>query len=370
MKEIIERGAASQIVHVFIPDSASSTGAGKTGLTFNSAGLKIVVMRPGEASPTKYLQSAGNIEDITTIGTYAAPTANKCRFREIDATDLPGWYETHFADALFDTSNNRRSLGGMISGAAGVAPTPFQIQLSDPAKGVGSPSNVDATVSSRASQASVDTIDDYIDTEMAAALAAVDTEITTILSRLPAALVGGRMDASVGAMVADVITAAAIASAAITSAKFAAGAIDAAAVAPNAIDADALATDAVTEIQSGLSTLNAAGVRTAVGLASANLDTQLAPLAVVPYKTGTVDDAAATPGQFVGAAGLSASDDIYNGCLIVPTSGALQGVPRAVSDYVGATRTFTFTGAAGQADAPWPAALANGVAFIIIGRVE
>ncbi len=35
---------------------------------------------------------------------------------------------------------------------------------------------------------------------------------------------------------------------------------------------------AVTAIQSGLSTLNAAGVRTAVGLASANLDTQLAAL--------------------------------------------------------------------------------------------
>lgn len=41
------------------------------------------------------------------------------------------------------------------------------------------------------------------------------------------------------------------------------------------IDANALKADAVTEIQSGLSTLNAAGVRTAIGLASANLDTQL-----------------------------------------------------------------------------------------------
>lgn len=45
--------------------------------------------------------------------------------------------------------------------------------------------------------------------------------------------------------------------------------------AANSITAAALATDAVTEIQSGLSTLTAAGVRTAIGLASANLDTQL-----------------------------------------------------------------------------------------------
>lgn len=139
MKEVIERGATSQITHVFIQDSASTTGAGKTGLTFNSAGLKIVVMRPGESGPTKYLQSAGNIEDITTLGTYAAPTASKCRFKEIDATDLPGWYEIHFADALYNTTSSRRSLGGMISGAAGTAPTPFQLQLADPVRGIGSP---------------------------------------------------------------------------------------------------------------------------------------------------------------------------------------------------------------------------------------
>lgn len=73
----------------------------------------------------------------------------------------------------------------------------------------------------------------------------VETDTADIQSRLPAALVSGRIDASVGAMATDTLTAA------------------------------ALAADAVTEIQSGLSTLTAAGVRTAVGLASANLDTQL-----------------------------------------------------------------------------------------------
>lgn len=80
------------------------------------------------------------------------------------------------------------------------------------------------------------------------------------------------------AIASDAITAAKIADGAIDAATFAAGAITASAIATNAIDADALAADAVTEIQSGLSTLDAAGVRTAVGLASANLDTQLADL--------------------------------------------------------------------------------------------
>jgi hypothetical protein len=50
---------------------------------------------------------------------------------------------------------------------------------------------------------------------------------------------------------------------------------------PNVVTASALATDAVAELQSGLSTLDAAGVRSAVGLASANLDTQIADLPTV-----------------------------------------------------------------------------------------
>ena len=56
------------------------------------------------------------------------------------------------------------------------------------------------------------------------------------------------------------------------------GAITAASIATDAIDGDAIAASAVTEIQAGLSTLDAAGVRSAVGLASANLDTQLSTI--------------------------------------------------------------------------------------------
>jgi hypothetical protein len=51
------------------------------------------------------------------------------------------------------------------------------------------------------------------------------------------------------------------------------------ALAANVITAAATAADFTTEIQAGLSTLDAAGVRAAVGLASANLDTQIATLA-------------------------------------------------------------------------------------------
>ena len=60
--------------------------------------------------------------------------------------------------------------------------------------------------------------------------ATVHSDLDDIQARLPAALVVGRMDSSVGAMAADVVTAAAIANGAIDAATFAAGAIDAAAM--------------------------------------------------------------------------------------------------------------------------------------------
>lgn len=94
-------------------------------------------------------------------------------------------------------------------------------------------------------------IDDFLDTEIAAikavtdmipnagALTTIQADLDNIQTRLPATLVSGRIDASVGAMAAGVVTAASIAT--------------------NAIDADALAADAVTEIGTGVIT---AGVLT------------------------------------------------------------------------------------------------------------
>lgn len=85
----------------------------------------------------------------------------------------------------------------------------------------------------------------------------------------------GNLSGSVGSVTGAVGS---IGSGGITSGSFAANSITASAIAADAIGASELAADAVTEIQTGLSTLDAAAVRTAVGLASANLDTQLAAI--------------------------------------------------------------------------------------------
>ena len=60
-------------------------------------------------------------------------------------------------------------------------------------------------------------------------------------------------------------------------------------LATDAVNAAALAADAVAEIQSGLSTLDAADIRSAVGLASANLDTQLEALPTAAENRAEMD---------------------------------------------------------------------------------
>ena len=80
---------------------------------------------------------------------------------------------------------------------------------------------------------------------------AIETDTQDIQSRLPAALVSGRMDSSVGNMESNVITSSVIAT----------GAITGSAIQTNAITDDKLAASAITEIQSGLAT--SAGVTAA-----------------------------------------------------------------------------------------------------------
>jgi hypothetical protein len=82
--------------------------------------------------------------------------------------------------------------------------------------------------------------------------AAIEVDTQDIQSRIPAALVSGRIDSSVGAMAANVLTATAINADAITAAKVAA--------------------DVTTEIQSGLAT--AANLATVAGY----LDTEIAAI--------------------------------------------------------------------------------------------
>lgn len=132
----------------------------------------------------------------------------------------------------------------------------------------------------------------------------IQADTDDIQNRLPAALVSGRIDASVGAMAAGVVTAAAIAT----------DAIDADAIADNAIDAGAIATDAITSAKMASSAISeiAVGVW---GNASRTLTSSLDPTAAdiadaVWDEDATAHQTQGTFGQAIGDPGAD-TDTIF-----------------------------------------------------------
>lgn len=96
----IWRYSGGAIIHVLIQGG----GLPITGLAFNSSGMQISLTRVGLATATAFTAAGGTIENITTLGTFAAPTAGKIRFKEYDATNCPGVYEVHIATGNIPTS--------------------------------------------------------------------------------------------------------------------------------------------------------------------------------------------------------------------------------------------------------------------------
>ena len=96
-------GATGVILRVQLSDSSQTiaNNLGLGGLTFSSTGLIISTICDNEASATAYTQAGGTIQGIATLGTFAAPSTNNCRFKEIDSTNFKGLYEIQLANARF-----------------------------------------------------------------------------------------------------------------------------------------------------------------------------------------------------------------------------------------------------------------------------
>jgi len=182
---------------VFIQDTTSAVGAGLTGLTFSTSGLSIHTIADNEASVTSYTAAGSTIETITTIGTFAAPTATKCRFKEIDSTNLPGWYEIQIADARWAVSGARAVQARVAVTGGFCAPVEIQLALFDVN---------DSTVQ-------LDDLASYIDTEVAAIynrigapinasiaadIAAVNALVTATAIRSALGLAAANLDTQLG----------------------------------------------------------------------------------------------------------------------------------------------------------------------------
>jgi len=317
----------SVVLRAKLMNSSVTTGAGLTGLTFSASGLRISTIQIGEVSATAYTAAGSTIETITTLGTYAAPTATKCRFKEVDATNHPGIYELQLADARFVSTN---TLLVSINGATNLAQADLEVQCSNLASNMtqilGTAVSTPATAGildvnvknmNNVAATSITTINANIGQTQplnftgTGATAYVKTDMININSAAvvtSAAQIGVNVIQAAGtAWGSGAITAVSIATGAITNAKFAAGAIDAAAIADNAIDNATFAADTVCK-----------NIRSAAtNGASTN--------------TVTLDGSA------------SSLDNFYDGQIIQITSGTGVGQSRVILSYVGSTKIATVT---------------------------
>ena len=101
---------------VFIMDSSSVTGAGLTGLAYDTSGLSCYYVRPGSNDAELSLAS------IAVDGAHSDGG-----FVEIDSTNMPGWYRLDLSDAVVATAVT--SAGVQLKGAASMAPLNLEIQL-------------------------------------------------------------------------------------------------------------------------------------------------------------------------------------------------------------------------------------------------
>lgn len=126
MAELRTFASTSNILRVVL--RKADTGMGLTALTSASSGLIISTVCDNETSATTYTSGGSTIEAVTTIGTYAAPTATKCRFKLVDNTNQPGLYELQLADARFAVAN-AKTLTITLSGVTNLLDTTYLITL-------------------------------------------------------------------------------------------------------------------------------------------------------------------------------------------------------------------------------------------------
>lgn len=135
----IKAGTTSRRIKVRFRDTSVTTkNQGLTGLVYNSASLVCYYHRDGDTTPTA-------ITLVTaTVGTYTSGG-----FKEIDATNMPGFYEFGIPNAVLSSGNE---VAIVFKGATNLEEYPIEIELTQTdnqdASG-GGMSRLDAAITSR-----------------------------------------------------------------------------------------------------------------------------------------------------------------------------------------------------------------------------
>ncbi len=237
MKLSLKAGTTSKMVDIFVQDSSSTTGAGLTGLVYNSGSLTAYYHRENDSSATAITLAT------MTVGTWATGG-----FKEISSANMPGLYQLGIPDAALASGSKYVII--MLKGAANMAPVVLEIELT-------AWDNMDATRgglsalpnANAAANGGLPTVDANNAVKVQSGTGSNQISLSSGLVTLAGVTHTGAVIptvTTVNGLASGVITATSIAADAITAAKIADGAIDAATFAAGAINAAAIATDAIT----------------------------------------------------------------------------------------------------------------------------
>lgn len=259
-KQLVQINNTSRTEYVFIQNSSVSTGAGLTGLVFNTAGLTAY-----------YAVERGAATAITLVTQTATGAYSSGGFCAVDATNMPGLYRFDIPNAVFATADKSVV---MLKGATNMAPVLLEYQVVgfNPEDGVrlgltAIPNVTQGTAGSLpiGNAAGAVTVATNNDKTGYSLTQTFPTNFSTLaITAGGATTVGTNNDktgyslatsqtfsttGSVGSVTGNVTgSVGSVATGGITTGSFAAGAINAAAIATDAIGSDELAATATAEI--------------------------------------------------------------------------------------------------------------------------
>ena len=197
MLDIYKNGQGSIIIRFKVLDALQTFPAGKTGITEASADLIISTIVDNEAVPVVYTQAAGNIETIAALGTYVAPTAGKCRLKEVDPVNHKGVYELQIADSRFAVAG-AKSLLVSVAGVTNMIEVDFPVSLIalDLQDGAaGGMSRLDTNTSSRAAPGAAMILTAVYDAAKTAAQAGDQMDLVNVPNAVAITAIGAALEA-------------------------------------------------------------------------------------------------------------------------------------------------------------------------------
>lgn len=118
MKIDVIKGTTSKLIEIFISDSSKTDGDGLTGIAF------------GDITGYYYRSGAAAVVELAALKTMTLGTWVTEGFIEVDAVNMPGYYQLGLPDVALIAGVNQVNF--LLKGATNMAPLPLEIQLIDP----------------------------------------------------------------------------------------------------------------------------------------------------------------------------------------------------------------------------------------------